>query len=94
MNISCCINSCESCKNRLFARKSTVSCPFCTVNLQKRDFYQKSAFELNYENELRIRESLSLWFNEVPEDFPSNLEYDDYLELREDIGKFKSRNEN
>lgn len=52
---------------------------------------EKSKEEIEFENEMRIREMLKIWFNETMEDFETVDEYNDYLELIEDVGIVTSR---
>jgi len=59
--------------------------------LKKKDFMEKSKEEIEFENEMRIREMLKIWFNETMEDFETVDEYNDYLELIEDVGIVTSR---
>ena len=54
---------------------------------------EKSQEEIEFENEMRIREMLKIWFNETIEDFESVDEYNDYLELIEDVGRLTSGTE-
>ncbi len=54
---------------------------------------EKSKEEIEFENEMRIREMLKIWFNETIEDFETVEEYNDYLELIEDVGALTSRAE-
>ncbi len=54
---------------------------------------EKSKEEIEFENEMRIREMLKIWFNETAEDFETMEEYNRYLELVEDVGCVISRDE-
>lgn len=56
---------CENCKIDLFKAKQeqTINCPYCSQPLRKRDVSEKSQEELAFENEIRIREILSLEFD-------------------------------
>lgn len=94
---SCSHKLCENCKIDLFKAKQeqTINCPFCSEPLRKRDISEKSQEEQDFENEIRIREMLLLefvskfWlifrFSEQREDFETEEQYNDYLELFEEV---------
>ncbi|RHZ67803.1 hypothetical protein Glove_299g93 [Diversispora epigaea] len=75
---------CESCIDRLFAN-GAGPCPICSLTLRKINFVVPTFEDLSVEKEVRIRKRLAQQFNKRQEDFPSLREYNDYLEMVEDI---------
>lgn len=80
---------CKKCKENLFSSstdKSSIPCPFCREPIKKKDITPKSPEEIDFENEIWLRQNLKIEMNETLEDFESVEAYYDFLELYEDIG--------
>ncbi|CAG8709196.1 2106_t:CDS:2 [Acaulospora morrowiae] len=75
---------CESCIDRLFAN-GAGPCPKCGITLRKINFVVPTFEDLSVEKEVRIRKKIAQQFNKRQEDFQSLQEYNDYLEMVEDI---------
>ncbi|CAG8795902.1 6758_t:CDS:2, partial [Gigaspora rosea] len=77
---------CQSCIDRLFANGAT-ECPIpgCKKTLRKISFVEPTFEDLSVEKEVRIRKRLASQFNKRREDFNSPKEYNDYLEMVEQL---------
>lgn len=53
---------CELCLNKLFFHSETISCPFCRSQIKRKDFFEKTQEEIEFENEMRIRNDMSKMF--------------------------------
>ena len=59
--IDCNLKSCETCRIELFkASVEGIQCPFCRTLLKKKDITEKNREEIEFENEMRIRELLKM----------------------------------
>eukprot|EP01094_Clydonella_sp_ATCC50884_P016114 TRINITY_DN26825_c0_g1_i1.p1 TRINITY_DN26825_c0_g1~~TRINITY_DN26825_c0_g1_i1.p1 ORF type:complete len:341 (+),score=88.02 TRINITY_DN26825_c0_g1_i1:93-1115(+) len=88
--ISICGHSCcENCVSALFEKVAIQTCPKCSKQLVREDFSNDAEDSSAVENEIRVRERLNRTFNKQREDFPHGAkglrEYNDYLEMVEDI---------
>ncbi|CAG8523275.1 3015_t:CDS:2 [Diversispora eburnea] len=81
--------SCPICKNTRYLTpnmKLLVSeCYHKILTLRKINFVVPTFEDLSVEKEVRIRKRIAQQFNKRQEDFPSLREYNDYLEMVEDI---------
>ncbi|PVU95423.1 hypothetical protein BB559_002741 [Furculomyces boomerangus] len=84
---------CESCIERLFSM-GPAPCPICSQILRKTNFYQQVFEDLTVEKEIRIRARISKIFNRTQNEFKTLREYNDYLEMVEDITFRLLNNEN
>ncbi|KAJ2792607.1 TFIIH/NER complex subunit, partial [Coemansia helicoidea] len=75
---------CEECVSNRFDA-GPAPCPECHRFLRKIDFYQPVFEDLTVENEVRIRQRLSMTFNKRREEFKGATDYDAYLEMVEDL---------
>ncbi|KAJ2900816.1 TFIIH/NER complex subunit [Coemansia aciculifera] len=75
---------CESCVSQRFDA-GPAPCPVCERILRKAEFYQQIFEDLTVENEVRIRKRIAMTFNKRQEDFKQLKDYNDYLEMVEDI---------
>ncbi|KAJ2006804.1 TFIIH/NER complex subunit [Coemansia thaxteri] len=75
---------CESCVTQRFDA-GPAPCPVCERILRKAEFYQQIFEDLTVENEVRIRKRMAMIFNKRQEDFKQLKDYNDYLEMVEDI---------
>ncbi len=85
---NCCGRSlCDKCISTLFAgRQSQIKCPDCADGFLKRLSFSEFDIERQRWNaERTARANLREVFNFRPTDFPSRAEYDDYLELEQDL---------
>jgi len=77
-------NLCESCVELLFV-KGSGACPECNVALRRGNFRLQLFEDANVDKEVDIRRRILKDFNKQEEDFSSLREYNDYLEMVEDI---------
>uniref|UniRef100_U5EW86 CDK-activating kinase assembly factor MAT1 n=1 Tax=Corethrella appendiculata TaxID=1370023 RepID=U5EW86_9DIPT len=75
---------CESCVELLFL-KGSGSCPECNVPLRRSNFRIQMFEDPKVEKEVNIRQRVIRDFNKREEDFASLAEYNDYLEMIEEI---------
>jgi len=75
---------CDNCVDTLFA-KGSGNCPVCSTNLRKNNFRIQLFEDGTVEKDVDIRKKVLKDFNKKEEDFDSLEEYNDYLELVEDI---------
>jgi len=77
-------NICESCVELLFV-KGSGSCPECNIPLRRTNFRLQLFEDASVDKEVDIRRRILKDFNKQEEDFESLREYNDYLEMVEDI---------
>eukprot|EP00088_Acartia_fossae_P013910 TRINITY_DN17379_c0_g1_i1.p1 TRINITY_DN17379_c0_g1~~TRINITY_DN17379_c0_g1_i1.p1 ORF type:complete len:316 (+),score=66.16 TRINITY_DN17379_c0_g1_i1:32-949(+) len=77
-------NLCESCVELLFV-KGSVQCPECNIPLRRTNFRLQLFEDANIDKEVDIRRRILRDFNKQREDFGSLRDYNDYLEMVEDI---------
>ena len=75
---------CESCVETLFARGSG-SCPECEVPLRRVNFKLQLFEDASIDKEVDIRRRILKDFCKTQEDFESLRDFNDYLEVVEDI---------
>ncbi|OXG30672.1 CDK-activating kinase assembly factor MAT1 [Cryptococcus neoformans Bt15] len=75
---------CESCIDRLFTL-GPEPCPQCGRILRKVNFAHQTFEDLKVEKEVSVRRRMADIFNKRRDDFESDRQYDDYLELVEDL---------
>ncbi|KAJ2697195.1 TFIIH/NER complex subunit [Coemansia sp. IMI 209128] len=75
---------CEQCVSQRFDA-GPAPCPVCERILRKAEFYQQIFEDLTVENEVRIRRRMAMTFNRRQEDFKQLKDYNNYLEMVEDI---------
>ena len=61
------------------------SCPECNIPLRRTNFRLQLFEDANVDKEVDIRRRILKDFNKLQEDFDSLREYNDYLEMVEDI---------
>ena len=56
---------CENCKSQMFNKQqqNSVPCHICRRPLRRRDICEKSKEEIEFDNEIRIRNLLQIQFN-------------------------------
>jgi len=77
-------NICENCVELLFV-KGSGSCPECNIPLRRANFRLQLFEDASVDKEVDIRRRILKDFNKQEEDFESLREYNDYLEMVEDI---------
>jgi len=77
-------NLCENCVELLFV-KGSGACPECNVPLRRGNFRLQLFEDANIDKEVDIRRKILRDFNKQEEDFESLREFNDYLEMVEDI---------
>lgn len=81
---SCYHKLCETCLNRIFSQGS-AACPTCKTTILRKSNFSLQVFEdLTVEKEVRIRKLISSYLNKGPQDFPTEEEYNNYLEFLEE----------
>ncbi|XP_078000953.1 CDK-activating kinase assembly factor MAT1-like [Glandiceps talaboti] len=75
---------CENCVELLFVRGSGA-CPQCHIALRRNDFRLRLFEDASVEKEVDIRKRILRDFNKKEEDFPTLLDYNNYLEEVETI---------
>ncbi|XP_019559457.2 CDK-activating kinase assembly factor MAT1 [Aedes albopictus] len=75
---------CESCVELLFL-KGSGSCPECNVALRRSNFRVQLFEDSNVDKEVQIRKRILKDFNKKEDDFATLGEYNDYLELIEEL---------
>jgi len=75
---------CENCVELLFV-KGSGSCPECGIPLRRANFRLQLFEDASVDKEVDIRRRILKDFNKQEEDFESLREYNDYLEMVEDI---------
>jgi len=77
-------NICESCVELLFV-KGSGACPECNIPLRRTNFRLQLFEDASIDKEVDIRRRILKDFNKLEEDFETLREYNDYLEMVEDI---------
>jgi len=77
-------NLCESCVEMLFV-KGSGSCPECNIPLRRTNFRLQLFEDANIDKEIDIRRRILRDFNKREEDFGCLRDYNNYLEMVEDI---------
>ena len=77
-------NLCESCVELLFV-KGSGSCPECDIPLRRTNFRIQLFEDAAIDKEVDIRRRILKDFNKQREDFGCLRDYNDYLEMIEDI---------
>ncbi|KAJ1646154.1 TFIIH/NER complex subunit [Coemansia erecta] len=75
---------CEGCVHRIFDA-GPAPCPECGRILRKNEFYQQVFEDVTVENEVRIRARMATAYNKRQTDFKTLKDYNDYLEMVEDL---------
>eukprot|EP00929_Paragymnodinium_shiwhaense_P078137 TRINITY_DN4043_c2_g1_i1.p1 TRINITY_DN4043_c2_g1~~TRINITY_DN4043_c2_g1_i1.p1 ORF type:complete len:294 (+),score=71.87 TRINITY_DN4043_c2_g1_i1:143-1024(+) len=76
---------CEPCWKRLFQRGKAYSCPGCGLRLRAEDWSEQPREAKQLESETQIRRRICEIYCKGEQDFASSDEFNDYLEMREDI---------
>lgn len=84
-NVKCGHQFCMSCVERELSRKKAFSCPICGVDVKRVTLSTRSLDSVITEKDTNWRRRILKVYNKVDSDFPSLLEYNNYLEEVEDI---------
>ncbi|KAJ9622098.1 uncharacterized protein PV06_05826 [Exophiala oligosperma] len=86
INTKCYHRICEGCVDRNFS-SGKAECPVagCHVNLWKREWRPQTFEDLKIEREVEIRKTVGKTLDRREEEFESKRDYDDYLELKEEL---------
>ncbi|OAP55088.1 hypothetical protein AYL99_10788 [Fonsecaea erecta] len=86
INTKCYHRICEGCVDRNFS-SGKAECPVggCHVSLWKREWRTQTFEDLKIEREVEIRKKVNKILDRREEEFESKRDYDDFLELREEI---------
>eukprot|EP00026_Physarum_polycephalum_P013099 Phypoly_transcript_13469.p1 GENE.Phypoly_transcript_13469~~Phypoly_transcript_13469.p1 ORF type:complete len:333 (+),score=89.59 Phypoly_transcript_13469:109-999(+) len=76
---------CESCVTIHFLKSMSMNCPDCSTVLKKNSFILQSFDDSVLQKESAIRKKILNIYNKRKEDFQNLTEYNDYLEMVEDI---------
>ncbi|OJJ64020.1 hypothetical protein ASPSYDRAFT_141031 [Aspergillus sydowii CBS 593.65] len=86
INPECYHKMCESCVDRIFS-SGPANCPVagCHKTLRKNRFRKQTFEDINVEREVDIRRRVMTVLNRREEEFDSKLDWDNFLEQREEI---------
>jgi CDK-activating kinase assembly factor MAT1 len=77
--------SCNSCIDRELVRRREFPCPVCQTPVKRVTLTQRSLDDVQCEKDTSWRRRVMKVFNKREQDFPSLLEYNNYLEQVEDM---------
>ncbi|KAI9182976.1 TFIIH/NER complex subunit [Blastocladiella emersonii ATCC 22665] len=77
-------NICEKCLYRIL-RSGRGACPKCGREVKQTDVHEQRFADMTVDKEVRKRKQIHRIFNKQPREFASLREYNDYLEMVEDI---------
>lgn len=86
INPECYHSMCLNCVNRLFNDRPN-QCPYagCHKTLRRKGFRSAFFSDLNVEREVDIRRRVAAVFNQVEDDFETLSDYNNYLQMVEDL---------
>ena len=84
-NIRCGHQFCNSCVDRELSRRREFPCPICLTPVKKVTLSTRSLDDVQCEKDTSWRRRVLKVFNKIESDFPTLLEYNNYLEEVEDI---------
>ncbi|KAN0019783.1 hypothetical protein ACTFIU_003005 [Dictyostelium citrinum] len=76
---------CESCVQLAYMKDSVIQCLGCTAQIRKQSFINQRYDDTGLEKENSIRKKYLKEFNKTRKDFNSLVEYNNYLEMVEDL---------
>ncbi|EGC36817.1 hypothetical protein DICPUDRAFT_31276, partial [Dictyostelium purpureum] len=77
--------SCESCIQLAYMKDSVITCLGCNAQLRKQSFMNQRFDDTGLEKENSIRKKYLKVFNKTRKDFKELVEYNNYLEMVEDV---------
>jgi CDK-activating kinase assembly factor MAT1 len=85
MMATCGHKFCESCVTLTFLKDASLSCPECHAQLKRNSFIHQSFDDSAFEKQNSIRKRVLKIFNKRRDEFPTLKDYNDYLEMVEDL---------
>ena len=79
---------CNSCIDRELSRRREFPCPICETPVKKVTLSTRTLDDVQCEKDTSWRRRVMKVFNKVESDFPTLLEYNNYLEEVEDLSKY------
>ncbi|KAK5579045.1 hypothetical protein RB653_008723 [Dictyostelium firmibasis] len=76
---------CESCVQLAYMKDSVIQCLGCTAQIRKQSFINQRYDDTGLEKENSIRKKYLKEFNKTRKDFSSLVEYNNFLEMVEDL---------
>ncbi|EAL62889.2 CDK-activating kinase assembly factor MAT1 [Dictyostelium discoideum AX4] len=76
---------CESCVQLAYMKDSVIQCLGCTAQIRKQSFMNQRYDDTGLEKENSIRKKYLKEFNKTRKDFNSLVEYNNFLEMVEDL---------
>uniref|UniRef100_M4BTY7 MAT1 centre domain-containing protein n=1 Tax=Hyaloperonospora arabidopsidis (strain Emoy2) TaxID=559515 RepID=M4BTY7_HYAAE len=76
---------CDHCIKREFQHKREVACAACQKPVKKSQLQDRTIEELNFAKETSVRKKVTKDYNKTEEDFDTLDEYNDYLEMLENL---------
>lgn len=83
--VGCGHQFCTSCVERELSRRKTFPCPICETLVKRVTLSTRTLDDVQCEKDTSWRRRILKVYNKVEKDFPSLLEYNNYLEEVEDI---------
>jgi len=83
--VGCGHQFCTSCVERELSRRKTFPCPICETVVKRVTLSTRTLDDVQCEKDTSWRRRILKVYNKVEKDFPSLLEYNNYLEEVEDI---------
>eukprot|EP00591_Stephanopyxis_turris_P000739 CAMPEP_0195512854 /NCGR_PEP_ID=MMETSP0794_2-20130614/4667_1 /TAXON_ID=515487 /ORGANISM="Stephanopyxis turris, Strain CCMP 815" /LENGTH=325 /DNA_ID=CAMNT_0040640731 /DNA_START=21 /DNA_END=998 /DNA_ORIENTATION=- len=83
--VGCGHQFCSSCVERELSRKKIFRCPICSTHVKRVTLSTRTLDDVQCEKDTSWRRRVLQVYNKVESDFPSLLEYNNYLEEVEDI---------
>lgn len=80
-----CNNSCHTCVDREFGRRREFLCPVCSTVVKRVTLTQRTLDDVQCEKDTSWRRRVLKVFNKTPSDFDNLLDYNNYLEMVEDM---------
>ena len=83
--VGCGHQFCNSCVERELSRRKTFPCPICETPVKRVTLSTRTLDDVQCEKDTSWRRRVLKVYNKAESDFPSLLEYNNYLEMVEDI---------
>mmetsp|Transcript_3670 Transcript_3670/g.4316 ORF Transcript_3670/g.4316 Transcript_3670/m.4316 type:complete len:289 (-) Transcript_3670:59-925(-) len=83
--VGCGHQFCISCIDIELSRRKTFPCPICKTQVKRIKLTERSLDDVQCEKDTSWRKRITKVYNKVESDFPTSLEYNNYLEEVEDL---------
>ena len=83
--VGCGHQFCNSCVERELSRRKTFPCPICETPVKRVTLSTRTLDDVQCEKDTSWRRRVLKVYNKAESDFPSLIEYNNYLEMVEDI---------